>query len=80
MYAGLIFFTAAMYQALRAITGTRAWVFISPGDVLDVIGDRIFRSTEPENLLPIALVTVVVLIAGSVFVLERRVRGVEVVT
>ena len=80
MYAGLIFFTAAMYQALRGITGTSAWVFISPGDVLDVIGDRIFRSTEPENLLPIALVTVVVLIAGSVFVLERRVRGVEVVT
>jgi ABC-type transport system involved in multi-copper enzyme maturation permease subunit len=80
MYAGLIFFTAAMYQALRGITGTSAWVFISPGDVLDVIGDRIFRSTEPENLLPIALVTVVVLVAGSVFVLERRVRGVEVVT
>jgi ABC-2 type transport system permease protein len=80
MYAGLIFFTAAMYQALRGLTGTGAWVFISPGDVLDVIGDRIFRSTEPENLLPIALVTVVVLLAGSVFVLERRVRGVEVVT
>ena len=80
MYAGLIFFTAAMYQALRGITGSHAWVFISPGDVLDVIGDRIFRSTEPENLLPIALVTVVVLLAGPVFVLERRVRGVEVVT
>jgi ABC-type transport system involved in multi-copper enzyme maturation permease subunit len=80
MYAGLIFFTAAMYQALRGITGTRAWVFISPGDVLDVIGDRIFRSTEPENLLPIALVTVVVLLVASVIVLERRVRGVEVVT
>ena len=80
MYAGLIFFTAAMYQALRGITGSSNWVFISPGDVLDVIGDRIFRSTEPENLLPIALVTVVVLLAGSVLVLERRVRGVEVVT
>ena len=80
MYAGLIFFTAAMYQALRGITGSRAWVFISPGDVLDVIGDRIFRSTEPQNLLPIALVTVVVLLAASVLVLERRVRGVEVVT
>lgn len=80
MYAGLIFFTAAMYQALRGITGTRAWVFISPGDVLDVIGDRIFRSTEPENLLPIALVSVVVLLVLSVVVLERRVRGVEVVT
>lgn len=80
MYAGLIFFTAAMYQALRGITGSRKWVFISPGDVLDVIGDRIFRSTEPENLFPIALVTVIVLLVVSVLVLERRVRGVEVVT
>ena len=80
MYAGLIFFTAAMYQALRGITGSRAWVFISPGDVLDVIGDRIFRSTEPQNFFAGALVTVIVLLAASVFVLERRVRGVEVVT
>jgi len=80
MYAGLMFFTAAMYQALRGITGSRAWVFISPGDVLDVIGDRIFRSTEPQNFFAGALVTVVVLLAASVFVLERRVRGVEVVT
>lgn len=80
MYAGLIFFTAAMYQALRGITGSRAWLFISPGDVLDVIGDRIFRSTEPEDFLVGAIVAVVVLLAASVFVLERRVRGVEIVT
>jgi ABC-type transport system involved in multi-copper enzyme maturation permease subunit len=80
MYAGLIFFTAAMYQALRGITGSPAWFFISPGDVLDVIGDRIFRSTEPQDFLAGALVTVVVLLAASVIVLERRVRGVEVVT
>jgi ABC-type transport system involved in multi-copper enzyme maturation permease subunit len=80
MYAGLIFFTAAMYQALRGITGSRAWLFISPGDVLDVIGNKIFRSTEPQNFFAAALVTVVVLLAASVLVLERRVRGVEVVT
>jgi hypothetical protein len=69
-----------MYQALRGITGSPAWFFISPGDVLDVIGDRIFRSTEPQDFLAGALVTVVVLLAASVIVLERRVRGVEVVT
>lgn len=80
MYAGLIFFTAAMYQALRGITGSRVWFFISPGDVLDVIGDRIFRSAEPQNFFAAAVVTVVVLLAGSVIVLERRVRGVEIVT
>jgi len=55
-------------------------LFISPGDVLDVIGNKIFRSTEPQNYFAAALVTVVVLLAASVLVLERRVRGVEVVT
>ena len=80
MYAGLIFFTAAMYQALRAMTGSRAWFVISPGDVLDVIGDKIFRSTEPPGEFAVALVVAAVLLAVSVFVLERRVRGVEVVT
>ncbi len=43
MYAGIIFFTAAMYQALRGITGSRAWAVISPGDMLDVIADAVFR-------------------------------------
>lgn len=81
MYAGLIFFTAAMYQALRGITGSRAWLFISPGDVLDVIADKIFRSAgEPPLDFAVALLVVAVLLASSVFVLERRVRGVEVVT
>jgi ABC-2 type transport system permease protein len=81
MYAGLIFFTAAMYQALRGITGSRAWLFISPGDVLDVIADRIFRSSgESPIQFSVALLVVAVLLAASVVVLERRVRGVEVVT
>ena len=33
-----------MYQVLRGITGSRAWAAISPGDMLDVIADAIFRS------------------------------------
>ena len=81
MYAGLIFFTAAMYQALRGITGSQAWLFISPGDVLDVIADRIFRSAgESATQFWVALLVVALLLGGSLFVLERRVRGVEVVT
>ena len=43
MYAGIIFFTAAMYQVLRAITGSRAWAAISPGDMMDVVADAVFR-------------------------------------
>jgi len=81
MYAGLIFFTAAMYQALRGITGSRAWAAISPEDVLDVVASVIFRSTgTPSIPMWAALLDIAVIIALSVWILERRVRGVEVVT
>ena len=81
MYAGLIFFTAAMYQALRGITSSRAWAVISPGDVLNVFADVIFRNQNtPPIPFPVALLVVALLLGASVLVLERRVRGVEVVT
>ncbi len=81
MYAGIIFFTAAMYQALSAITGSRAWAWISPEDTLDIIANAIFRVPGlPPLPVPMALATVVVLIAASIWILERRVRAVEVVT
>ncbi|MGH9237460.1 MAG: ABC transporter permease [Vicinamibacterales bacterium] len=81
MYAGLIFFTAAMYQALRGITGSRAWAVISPGDVLNVFADVIFRNQSPLPIpFLVALLVVALLLGASVLVLERRVRGVEVVT
>lgn len=81
MYAGIIFFTAALYQALRAITTSGAWAWISPQDTLDVIADAIFRVpvTEPAMPLPVALLAVVVLLGGSVAIVARHVRGVEVV-
>jgi ABC-2 type transport system permease protein len=82
MYAGLIFFTAAMYQALRQMTGSRAWAVISPEDVLDVVAAGVFRSLDGTPSLPMwaALLVIAVLIAASLWILERRVRGVEVVT
>ena len=81
MYAGIIFFTAAMYQALRQITGSRGWAFISPEDVLDVIAATIFRSPgTPAIPMTAALAVVLVLIGASVWILDRRIRGVEVVT
>jgi ABC-2 type transport system permease protein len=81
MYAGLIFFTAAMYQALRGITGSRAWAFISPGDVLDVFASVTFRTAGATSIpFPAALLFLVLILGASVLVLERRVRGVEVVT
>jgi ABC-2 type transport system permease protein len=81
MYAGIIFFTAAMYQALSAITGSRAWAWISPEDTLDIIADAVFRIPNPRAMpVPVAFLAVLVVIVAAIAILERRVRGVEVVT
>jgi ABC-2 type transport system permease protein len=80
MYAGIIFFTAAMYQVLRAVTGSRAWAAISPGDMMDVVADAVFRiRANPPVPVPAAILVIVLLIAASFWVLERRVRAVEIV-
>ena len=81
MYAGLIFFTAAMHQALRGMTSSRAWAVISPEDTLDVVAAVIFRSPgTPSVPMWAALLTIGLIIVCSIWILERRVRGVEVVT
>ena len=81
MYAGLMFFTTALFQALRGITGRSSLAWLSPTAALEQIGDVIFRLEPRYDLAPaVAALTVVVLIAGSVLILERRVRGVEIVT
>jgi len=81
MYAGLMFFTAALFQALRGITGSSGFAWLSPGDALEQLGDVIFRLEPRYDLSPaIAALTVVVLIAGSGVILARRVKGVEIVT
>ena len=80
MYAGLIFFTTAMYQLLRQITGSRAWAAISPGDMMDVVADAVFRvRANPPVPVLVAVLVIVLLIAASFWVLERRVRAVEIV-
>jgi ABC-2 type transport system permease protein len=80
MYAGLIFFTSALFNAIRGITGRSSFAWLSPTETLEQIGNIIFRLEPPFDLSPlIAILTVVTLIAGSAWILERRVRGVEVV-
>jgi ABC-2 type transport system permease protein len=81
MYAGVTFFTAAMYNALRAMTGSSAFAWISPGDSLDIIANAIFRAPSAYQVpVPIAFLSILVIVIASIVVLERRVRGVEVVT
>ena len=80
LYAGLIFFSQAIYGIVRAITrdSTLAWLSV-PLD-LQQIGDAVFR-LEPRFHMPTwsAFLVIALLIALSIAVLERRVRGIEVV-
>jgi ABC-2 type transport system permease protein len=80
MYAGLMFFTSALFNAVRGITGRSSLAWLSPAAALEQIGDVIFR-LQPRYDLPavVAVLVIVVLIAMSGVILERRVRGVEVV-
>jgi ABC-2 type transport system permease protein len=80
MYAGLIFFTSALFNAIRGITGRSSFAWISPTETLEQIGNIIFRLEPPFSLPPFAAVlAIAVLVGGSIWILERKVRGVEVV-
>jgi hypothetical protein len=80
MYAGIIFFTAAMYQVLRGITSSRTWAVISPGEMLDVIANAIFRGRgEPAVPVYVAVIVLLVIVGVAMVILERRIRAVEVV-
>ena len=81
MYAGLFFFTTALFNALRGITGRSTFAWLSPSASLEQLGDVIFRLQPRYQLSPaIAALTVLVMIAASIWILMRRVRGVEIVT
>ena len=81
MYAGVIFFTDAVFGMLQC-TFVRAGgaSLISPTQSLAQLGDVIFR-VPPRHDTPVvfSLGVIVFLIAVAMLVLERRIRGVEVV-
>jgi len=81
LYAGALFFTAAIYGAMYAITGSSKLSYLSLGANLAQVVDVIFRLT-PRYATPwqVSLTVILGLMILSVSVLERRVRGVEVVT
>jgi ABC-2 type transport system permease protein len=81
LYAGAMFFSEAVFAVLRLILGGTGSSWISfPANLAQVI-DVIFR-LRPRYDTPwiVSLLALAGLIAVSVSVLERRVRGVEVVT
>jgi ABC-2 type transport system permease protein len=80
LYAGLIFFSQAIYGIVRGITRDSAFAWLSVPLDLQQIGDVIFR-LQPRFAMPAwsAFVAILLLFAASAAILERRVRGVEVI-
>jgi ABC-2 type transport system permease protein len=80
MYAGLIFFTGSIFAMLKYLVRASGASLISPTQSLAQLGDVIFR-VPPRHETPVllSLAVVILLIGGSILILERRVRGVEVV-
>ena len=80
LYTALIFFSNALYGVMRAVTGSSTVSWISFGNNIAQIGDLIFRvPLRYQTPWPVSLLMIVGLIALSALILERRVRGVEIV-
>jgi len=80
LYTALIFFSDALYQVMRAVTGSSSVSWIAFGNNLAQLGDLIFRvPLRYETPWIVSLAVVLGLIALSALILERRVRGVEIV-
>jgi ABC-2 type transport system permease protein len=81
LYAGAIFFTDALFGVLRVIVGSTrvGWVSITAN--VEQVTDVIFRVT-PRYQVPVvvSILVLVGLVVVSISILERRVRGVEVVS
>jgi ABC-type transport system involved in multi-copper enzyme maturation permease subunit len=81
LYTGIVFFTLAIYGVLYAVTGSSSVSWISPTQSLQQVTDVVFRQ-PPALATPwqVSLIVIIGLIVLAISVLERRVRGVEVVT
>lgn len=81
LYTGAIFFTEALFGTLSAITGSSrvAWVSITAN--LKQVTDAMFRMpAEYETPIIVSVLVLLALVVVSISVLERRVKGVEVVS
>jgi ABC-2 type transport system permease protein len=80
MFAGVMFFSEAVYGTLRLITGSTAVSWVSFTGSLAQVGDFIFRQPlRYQTPVAVSIIVLAALVAVSLSVLERRVRGVEVV-
>jgi ABC-type transport system involved in multi-copper enzyme maturation permease subunit len=81
LYAALIFFSQALFGVLQFVTGGSNVAWVSVQANLSQIARAIFRQPlQYDTPWVVSLLMVVLLIAAAGVVLERRVRGVEIVT
>ena len=81
MYAGALFFTQGLYGVVFVVTRDTGFTWIAPAATLQNLHDVIFRVPQRYDTPGwVSMVALAVLVGLSAFVLERRVRGVEVVT
>jgi ABC-2 type transport system permease protein len=81
MYAGMVFFTHALYGVVFVVTRNTKFSWMSLQGNLQHLGDLVFR-VQPRYDTPAwaTVAALAVIVGAAAFVLERRVRGVEVVT
>ncbi len=81
LYTGAIFFTDAVFGAMRVITGSTRMAWMSITANMGQLTDVIFRQpAKYETPWLVSLLVLLALVVLSISVLERRVRGVEVVS
>jgi ABC-2 type transport system permease protein len=82
LYAAAVFFSDAVYGIIYLITGSTRMSWVSFPANLRQVGDVIFRLPRryPDTPFAVSLLVIVVVIGLSAWVLERQVRGVEVVS
>jgi hypothetical protein len=80
MYAGTIFFSEALFGVVSAITGSTRMAWISVSACFAQVTDAIFRQPlHYETPVLVCALMLLGLVVLSISVLERTVRGVEVV-
>ena len=81
LYAGLAFFTHAVFGVLGAALPGSAFSWVSIFANVRQVGDVLFRLPPRHDTHPLVSATVIVLIIiASAAVLRRRIRAIEVVT
>jgi ABC-type transport system involved in multi-copper enzyme maturation permease subunit len=81
MYSGIIFFAEAMYGVLSFVTGSTRVAWVSITGNFDVVTDAIFREAPRyETPAAVSFIVLIALVVVSASVLERSVRGVEIVS